>query len=506
MLRDQLENRSSRFLDRLRRIVFANPQHPYFKMFEEARCSFDDVNGLVQERGLEPALEILRQSGVWLSHDEFKGKAPIVRSGRHIDSETASFENPLAPGTWATSSSGSRSAGTRVLKSLSFMAHRNCYEVMGFREFDFANRQWISLAPILPAQWGPMRPILAHKLGLRAEHWYAAGGSLRDAGHYRAVTRFLVAEARLLGVPMPPLSFLPPNDFTPVAEDIARARSAGRLSLATGMVSSCVRVAAAAIEKGFDISGTRFCTAGEALTDAKAEVVRRAGAEAFATYWISELGLVGSSCSQTGGANRVHLFHDAVAAITHRHAAPGTDAEVSSLLFTSLLPFAPFFVINLEIGDHGVFHPASCDCEFSRAGFTTMISDIYSFTKLTGYGTTLVGTDILRILEEALPARFGGSPGDYQLVEQEARTETRIVLRVNPRIGNVPVAEVRDFFLREIRKLFGGSLTSRTWSHADSVEVLLEAPIAGRTGKILPLHLIGPEQAPRARVGVMHAP
>ena len=205
------------------------------------------------------------------------------------------------------------------------------------------------------------------------------------------MTRFLVAEARLLGVPMPPLSFLPPNDFTPVAEDIARARSAGRLSLATGMVSSCVRVAAAAIEKGFDISGTRFCTAGEALTDAKAEVVRRAGAEAFATYWISELGLVGSSCSQTGGANRVHLFHDAVAAITHRHAAPGTDAEVSSLLFTSLLPFAPFFVINLEIGDHGVFHPASCDCEFSRAGFTTMISDIYSFTKLTGYGTTLVG-------------------------------------------------------------------------------------------------------------------
>ena len=180
MLRNQLENRSSRFLDRLRRIVFANPQHPYFKMFEEARCSFDDVNGLVQERGLEPALEILRQSGVWLSHDEFKGKAPIVRSGRHIDSETASFENPLAPGTWATSSSGSRSAGTRVLKSLSFMAHRNCYEVMGFREFDFANRQWISLAPILPAQWGPMRPILAHKLGLRAEHWYAAGGSLRE--------------------------------------------------------------------------------------------------------------------------------------------------------------------------------------------------------------------------------------------------------------------------------------------------------------------------------------
>ena len=82
-----------------------------------------------------------------------------------------------------------------------------------------------------------------------------------------------------------------------------------------------------------------------------------------------------------------------------------------------------------------------------------------------------------------MPARFGGSPGDYQLVEHEAGTENRIVLRVNPRIGKVPTREIRDFFLSEIRKLFGGALTSRIWSHAASVEVLLEAPIAGRTGR-----------------------
>jgi hypothetical protein len=506
VLREQMENRAGRFLGALRQIVFANPQHPYFKMFEEAQCSFDDLNHLVLSRGLEPALEALRQAGVWLSHDEFKGKEPIVRNGRHIAADTASFQNPLAPGVLEICSSGSSGASTQAPASLLFRAHRNCYESLTFREFDRANWRWITLSPILPAPWGLSRPVLAHKLGVKAEHWYAAGGHLRDSGHYRAVTRFLVAEARWLGVPMPPLSFLPPNDFTPAAEDIARARSRGRRTFVTGVAGSCVRVAAAALERGLDISGTRFYTAGEALTDAKAEVVRRAGAEAFATYWVSELGQVGASCSQIGGANRVHLFHDAVAAITHRRKAPGTDVEVDSMLFTSLLPFAPFFVINLEPGDHGVLRPASCNCEFSRFGFTAVISDIYSYTKLTGHGTTLVGTDILRILEEALPARFGGSPGDYQLVEQEAGTETRMVLRVNPQIGKVPAAEIRDFFLSEIRKLFGGALTSRTWIHAASVEVLLEAPIIGRTGKILPLHLLGPDHAARVRPGVVHAP
>jgi hypothetical protein len=130
---------------------------------------------------------------------------------------------------------------------------------------------------------------------------------------------------------------------------------------------------------------------------------------------------------------------------------------------------------------------------------------MYSFTKLTGYGVTLVGTDILQILEEALPGRFGGSPADYQLVEQEAGTETRVVLRVNPRIGEAPAGEIRSFFLSEIRKVFGGSLSSRTWTHAASVEVLLEPPIAGGTGKILPLHLLGPDSASKLRQGVVSA-
>ena len=505
VLREQMASREDRFLDTLQRVVLASPEHPYAQMFQEARCAFADVQDLVQRGGLECALETLRKAGVWLSHDEFKGKQPIVRNGRHIPATTASFDNPLADADWETHSSGSRSAGTRVRISMKFRAHLACYQQLSHANFDVRNRRWITMAPILPTPWGLTRPIYAHKLGTAPQQWYSAGGTLRESGHYQAVTRILIAEARLLGVPMPSLSLLPPNDFSPVAQDIARAREGGISSFVTGVVSSCVRVAAAALEKGLNISGSQFYTSSEALTDAKAEVFRRAGAEAFATYWVSELGIVGLGCPENGGSNSVHHFHDSTAIVEHRRPAPGTDTEVNSLLFTSLLPQAPFFVINLEIGDHGVMEPTQCNCAFSKLGYTTLVSDISSYSKLTGYGMTLVGTDILRILETALPRRFGGSPGDYQLVEHDAGSDTRIILRVDPRIGKISEPDIREYFLAEVRKLYGGSLSARVWRHAESVEVLAAPPIVGRTGKVLPLHLLGPPRTSTIAAGTSHA-
>ena len=154
----------------------------------------------------------------------------------------------------------------------------------------------------------------------------------------------------------------------------------------------------------------------------------------------------------------------------------------------------------MEPGDEALLRPASCDCLFSRLGFQTVVSGISSYTKLTGHGTTLVGTDIVRILEESLPSRFGGHPGDYQLVEQEAGRETRIVIRVNPRLAIVATDPIREYFLAEVRKLFGGSLTSSIWTHASSVDVLLQAPIAGQTGKISPLYLLGARDSSKEKV------
>jgi hypothetical protein len=49
---------------------------------------------------------------------------------------------------------------------------------------------------------------------------------------------------------------------------------------------------------------------------------------------------------------------------------------------------------------------------------------------------TFLDTDVIRVLEEELPARFGGTPTDYQLLEEEADDgQPRLQLLVHPRVG-----------------------------------------------------------------------
>jgi len=104
----------------------------------------------------------------------------------------------------------------------------------------------------------------------------------------------------------------------------------------------------------------------------------------------------------------------------------------------------------------------------------------------------LIGTDVLRILETVLPGRFGGGPTDYQLVECEGPYQTEVELRVHPRVGARSTAEVRDFFLAELKKVYGGSLSRRNWLQTNGVRAVVGEPHrSGQRGKVHALHLLG---------------
>jgi len=110
-----------------------------------------------------------------------------------------------------------------------------------------------------------------------------------------------------------------------------------------------------------------------------------------------------------------------------------------------------------------------------------------------------VGTDVLHVLENVLPARFGGAPTDYQLVEQDGADQARLALRVSRRVPLASPEAVRDCFLRELRRFQGGTGALRSLRATDSLEVLHADPLVTRTGKVLPLHLLGPGlKAPEA--------
>ena len=491
MIRGQLENRESAWLDTVRRVVFANPANPFHRLFHLAGCTYQDLAETVRRDGLEATLAALHRQGVYLTHQEFKGRAPIVRSGQHIPSDGRSFSNPLVKGLMETVSSGSRSPGTRTRQGIPYRVYCEAYALLTQRELDLAGRPYCLLWPILPSEAGFLSGFTRSRLKHRVERWFTIGGTLQESGHYWMMTEFLVLFSRLMGVRIPFPSRLPPNDFSPVAEWLARRSLQGVRSVVATYVSPAARVAAAALERGLDLRGTLFQVTGETLTGAKRALIERAGAEVFPFYWISELGPIGYSCRQMRTGNCVHLFRDALAVIGHPRQAPLSDVQVNSLLFTTLLPFAPHVLINVEMDDSGVIEPAGCDCLFTRAGLTEQIRDISSFGKLTGQGMTLVGTDLVRILEETLPARFGGHPGDYQLVEQEGPAQTQLRLHVSPRVLRSSPQAVRDCFLQEIRRFHGGALAARVWRHTEALEVVQAEPLTTSTGKVLPLHLLG---------------
>ena len=490
-LRRQFENREANFLDTVRRVIFADPSHPYAVMFRLAGCEFGDLEDSVLRYGLEPALSRLRSEGVYLAHDEWKEKIPVVRAGREIVSHTKSFSNPLVTGWIEGASSGSRGRPVVTSRSTASQIHRQLYQIIRAREFQLQERAWIHVKPILPSAAGLNSCLRGRKVGAPADRWFSVGSTFADYGHYRLATRGFVALGNMLGAHSPYPTYLPPNDFSPVAAHIARRRGEGQSSVVAGIASPLVRVASAAMDKGLDISGTLFCCGGEALTPGKLKVFEAAGAEATISYAISEVGHVGLACRQMPG-NCVHVMEDSVAAITFRRPALYTDVEVDSLHFTTLLPYAPNVFINIEMDDDGVIEPARCDCEFSRLGFSHRINHIASFGKVTPHGMTFHGTDLVRVLEEVLPSRLGGHPGDYQLVECEGPNHhTMLRLHVSPRVKLADVNRVRDVFLEHMRGQWGGALATRLWAHSGAVEAVVSEPYVTRTGKVHAIRLLG---------------
>ena len=56
---------------------------------------------------------------------------------------------------------------------------------------------------------------------------------------------------------------------------------------------------------------------------------------------------------------------------------------------------------------------------FGSSGLDTHHSFTRSIEKLTSGGMAFLDTDIMQILEQKLPKKFGGGPTDYQLREDE---------------------------------------------------------------------------------------
>jgi hypothetical protein len=100
-------------------------------------------------------------------------------------------------------------------------------------------------------------------------------------------------------------------------------------------------------------------------------------------------------------------------------------------------------------------------------------------------------TDVIRVLEEVLRARFGGAPTDYQLLEEETDNgQPRLPLLVHPRLGPLNANAIAECFLTAIGSASTvEQMMALLWRDAKFLCVDRHIPQSTNAGKILHFHL-----------------
>lgn len=483
----------------LRHAVYARPASPYRALLGAAGCELGDIASLVRAEGVEGALGRLFQVGVYLTVDEFKARRPVVRGSFQRSVGPAEFQNPAAVVHLLAESSGSSGPRLPVPMDLAF-------------NWDHSVNRRLSLVARGALDWrlalwsvpGGGEPMIALRFaagGRPPERWFSPvdPGSPTLHPRYRWSAQALRLGALLAGVRLPLPSYAPLDDPRPIFDWLAEVEQAGQTAHLKTMPGAAVRLAGAAAAAGRDLAGVRFTLTGEPLTNEKLAILARSGAEAVNDYGSTETGAIGEWCTAPREADDVHLFDDLHAVIQPGpHSAPAALPE-RALLLTSLRPTAPLLLLNVSLGDQAYLSRPSCGCPMEAFGWRTHLHEIRSFEKLTLEGVNLLDLDVEHILERVLPARFGGSALDYQLVEATTGSgPSRLTLRIHPRVGPLDDTQVVEALLRELGRPGGAEqLASLLLRGARPLRIERRVPSRGASGKVLHLHTERGQRAAR---------
>jgi hypothetical protein len=484
-LRQRLEHREADFLALAQHAIYEYPPSPYRTLLRLAGCEYGDLARLVRRDGVEGALGALLRQGVYLTVDEFKGRRPLSRGGVTVEVTGLGLRNPMSRALVAGQTSGSRGTPAPVPMGLDFirdLAVNECLNVAARGGLGWVPARWsVPTVPFtLVSAASGMPPVRSFSPIDPASMDRRHGWSMRLLGW----------AGRLAGVRIPAPEYAPPEDPSLILAWLRQVRRSGSAAYLTAYTSSVVRLCQAAIDAGIDVTGTQVLAVGESLTATRLAVMRSAGVGVIANYTSMDAGIIGNGCRSPLAPDEVHLFHDSLAVIQPSRHSEAPTLPSDALLVSSLRATAPLTLLNVSLGDRAVMIIRRCDCSLERLGWTTHVHTVRSFEKLTAAGMTFLDTDVIRILEQVLPARFGGSPTDYQLLEEEG-DDGRPILRllVHPNVGPVDGEVVAETFLAAVGD---GSSTAKimgsVWRDARLLRVERRPPLVTASGKILHVH------------------
>jgi hypothetical protein len=489
-----LQNREQNLLTIVKRSIYGNEDSPYIKLLKIAGCEYGDFEKMVRSGGIERTLHKLREAGVYITIEEFKGKKEVCRGGKVFKFRESDFNNPFLAGSLKASSSASRSAGTQIMMNFDRYYYHAAHNTVAFDAQGILGSPLLLWMPILPSTAGLPTMFRSIKMGSPPLRWFSpvVARTIRPSLTKRLATSYVVYAGRLFGVAFAKPEYVSLDQADKVAACMAELLKRGQGCVLWTIPSWAVRVCQAAGEKQLDLSGAAFAVAGEPLTEAKAKEISAVGAKAINMYASAEVGIIGFGCAgQKAAPDDIHLLKDSHAVIQHRRETSFTGASVDAFLFTSLMFKAPKVLLNVENGDYGVIETRQCGCRVEELGIADHMYNIRSFDKLTGEGMSFAGTDLIRIIEEVLPSRFGGASIDYQVLEEEdEKGRSRLSVLVSPEVGEIDEAELIRTVFAELGR--GGDtqrMMAEIWSQADTLEVKRRRPFITAAGKLLPLHI-----------------
>ena len=301
--------------------------------------------------------------------------------------------------------------------------------------------------------------------------------------------RVTVWGCRVWGSGFPSPEYVPLHSARRVAQWIAECKLTGASLHVNTIPSSAVRVCEAALETGLDIAGTFFALGGEAYTNATNSVIKRAGGRAASLYSMAEIGQIGFGCGDANEVDDIHLMRNKVAVIHGGRDA--SDSASERLLVSSLRPSVPKIMLNVESGDAGIIERRCCGCAASRPGLEWHLHTVRSYEKLTSEGMHFLADDLLRLVQEILPGRFGGNAADYQLWESHQDARSRVAIVVSPCRGKVDERLVVETVLAFLSsRSSADKMMASHWRQGDTIMVLRREPVATSSAKIHPLHVV----------------
>ena len=489
----RLERREEDFLTFVRQGIYDRSRNPLRTLLRCVGCEYGDLARLVRGEGVEGALLMLFRRGVYLTVDEFKGRQPVRRGSTTFTVNPGQLRNPLTSVHFVKQSGGSRGKGIQVGLGLASVRDRA-----------------VNLALFLAARGG---------LGWRHALWgvpgrssihillrFTAGGAVpirwfsqvdpAAAGlhpRYRWSVRVMRWGSLVGGVPLPSPEYVSLEDPLPIARWMAETLRSGSTPHLFTFVSSAVRLCRVAGRAGIELDGAKLWVTGEPVTAERLAVIRAVGAEPTPQYGASESGSpIGYGCLRAAFPDDLHLLQDLHAMIQPGPDGPASGLPPLALLISSLSSTAPFTLLNVSLGDQAVMERRRCGCPLETLGWTAHLHALRSFEKLTAGGVVFLDAEVIRVLEEVLPSRFGGGPTDYQLVEDEAQDgQPRLRLLVHPSVGPLSPAEVADAFLAAVSAGSGAErVVGHVWRDGKFLRVERRPPLAMASGKILHLHSV----------------